>query len=82
MTLVDFKNMITTGSLRFRYASIQCSIPQPTDPMYVTGFVVAFEDNGHPYGIYIQVKAKNGFKTVFYKHMGGPYSAVYNLIWS
>ena len=81
MTLVDFKNIIITGTLKFKDTSLQCPLPKPTDPMYVTGFAMGFQDNGHPYGIYIQVKAKNGFKRIYYKHMAGVYSAVYNLVW-
>ena len=73
--------MITTGSLRFKYASLQCSLLKPAEPMYVTGFAMGFQDTGHAYGLYIQVKDKNGFKTVYYKHMAGLYSAAYNLVW-
>lgn len=83
MTLVEFKSMISTGTLRFKYASLQCPLPKPTQPKYVTGFAMGFVNKGQPYGIYIQVKAKNGFKTVYYKHMSaGVYSDAYNLIWS
>ena len=81
MTLVDFQNMIITGTLRFKDISLQCPSPKPTDPMYVAGFAVGFQDSGLPYGIYIQVKAKNGFRRVYYKHMAGVYSAAYNLVW-
>lgn len=82
MTLDDFKSMITTGTLHFSYVSLQCSPAQPTEAKYVTGFAMGFYSSGRAYGIYIQMTDKNGFKTVYYKHMGGSYSDVYNLIWS
>lgn len=70
-----------SGSLRFKYASLQCPLKEPVNPTYVSGFVLGFYSNGAHYGLYIQVKDKYSFKVVYYKHMRGSRTDAYNLIW-
>ena len=81
MSLNDFKSFIAAGTLRFRFTSLQCPF-EPRQLMYVSGFTLGFQEDGQPYGLYIQVKGLNGFKSVYYKHMPGSYSSAYQLIWS
>ncbi|XP_028391111.1 uncharacterized protein LOC114515981 isoform X2 [Dendronephthya gigantea] len=82
ITLEDLKSMIKMGSLRYKFASLQCPFPRASEPRYVTGFGLGFQETGQAYGVYIQVKAQKGFKTVYYKHFSGTYSDAYHLIWS